>query len=89
METLIVSSKVPFSSLVKVGEGMSYNQTVFKVSARGKQIQRAFEIISILHDKERVGEIVHDYGSIDIEGKRVPTMDWTVTPPSTHKGDDE
>ena len=84
MENLIVSQKLPFSSLVKVAEGMSYNKDSFRISARGKQIQRGVEVMSILYEKGRVDEVTHEYGNILIDGNRVPTLNWVVT---SHKGD--
>ena len=84
METLIVSRKLNFNSLVKVAEGMSYHKDTWEICARGKQIQRGAEVVSILYEKGRIKDINHIYGHILIDDKRVPTLKWTVT---SHQGD--
>ena len=79
-----MSSKLSFSTLVKVAEGMSHHQDKFTMSARGKQIQRGVEVLTILEEKGRLSGVEHEYGHISIDGKRVPTLVWVIT---SHKGD--
>jgi len=51
--TLLVGKSLGFAQAMRIAEGMSYKHDQVIIKARGKQIQRAVEIASMLQTRER------------------------------------
>ena len=49
----MVGKNLPFAQAMRIAEGMSYNHSQVIIKARGKQIQRAVEISTMLENRER------------------------------------
>jgi hypothetical protein len=80
-DTLVVTQDANFSTLIRIAEGMSYNHETYYVSARGKNVQRGFEIVFILRNRGRAPEIAHRYEHVEYEGKMIMQFVWVITAP--------
>ena len=90
-DTLIVTADTDFATLMRVAEGMSYNHDQFDVCARGRNVQRGFEIVNMLisRDRTRQEDVEHKYDSIEYNGRKVLQMQWTVTSIKTEEEEDD
>ena len=81
---LIVTTRQDFKTLIRVADAMSYKHENFVVSAHGKQIQRACEIVALLVNRGRATVLSQDFGEAGDEF-RYPTLAWHLqgTPAST------
>ena len=80
-DTLIVTADTEFATLMRVAEGMSYNHDQFDICARGRNVQRGFEIVNMLINRGRTTKhlIVHEYGTIEYNDRKVLQMRWIIT----------
>ena len=69
LEVLRVTQDSDFGTLMRVAEGMSYNHRVFEICARGKNIQKGFEIVRMLMRRERVRDVHHHYTDVSFNGR--------------------
>lgn len=60
--TLLVGKSLGFAQAMRIAEGMSYKHEQVIVKARGKQIQRAIEIATMLQIRERAIIVSTDIG---------------------------
>ena len=80
-DTLIVTSDTDFATLMRVAEGMSYNHDHFDICARGRNVQRGFEIVNMLIQRKRTADVHHNYSSIEYNERKVLQMQWVITSP--------
>ena len=80
-DTLIVTADTEFATLMRVAEGMSYNHDQFDICARGRNIQRGFEIVNMLINRGRtvMQLIVHEYDMVQYNDRNVHQMKWVIT----------
>lgn len=79
MQKVFVSSQAPFGNLMKVSEGMSYNNDQFQICARGKQIQRLFDVLTLLVNRERVSNTEFEFSYTSEGTKHIPELTVTCT----------
>ena len=72
---LIVTTRQEFKTLIRVADAMSYKHEKFTVSAHGKQIQRACEIVALLVNRGRAEVASQEFGEAGDEF-RYPTLTW-------------
>lgn len=77
-DTLIVTADTDFATLMRVAEGMSYNHEQFDICARGRNVQRGFEIVSMLIQRKRTHAVHHNYSTIEYNSRKVPQLQWVV-----------
>ena len=77
-DTLIVTADTDFATLMRVAEGMSYNHEQFDICARGRNVQRGFEIVNMLIQRERAGSIHHNYSTIEYNTRKGPQLQWVI-----------
>ena len=78
MEVLRVTQDADFGTLMRVAEGMSYNHRVFEICARGRNIQKGFEIVRMLMRRERVRDVHHHYADVTYNGRDVFQLQWII-----------
>lgn len=76
--TLLVGKNLSFPQAMRVAEGMSYKHDTVIIKARGKQIQRAIEIVVMLQTRGRGALRETDIDSVDMDGVHVPCITLTL-----------
>jgi len=78
MEVLRVTQDADFGTLMRVAEGMSYNHHVFEICARGRNVQKGFEIVHMLMKRGRVENLHHNYTDVTYNGRSVLQLQWVI-----------
>ena len=78
IEVLRVTQDSDFGTLMRVAEGMSYNHRVFEICARGKNIQKGFEIVRMLMRRKRVHNVHHHYTDVPYNGRDIFQLQWII-----------
>lgn len=76
--TLLVSKQLEFPHLMRIAEGMSYKHEEVVIKARGKQVQRAVEVATMMQMRSR-GTIVKTELSVQEMDKKVPAIEIYIT----------
>ena len=74
---LMVSKALTFPKLMSIAEGMSYKHDTFQIKARGKQVQRAIEVTTMLMSRGRGSVELTEIGFETLE-VHVPTIQLTI-----------
>ena len=74
---LMVSKTLAFPKLMSIAEGMSYKHETFYIKARGKQVQRAIEVTTMLMSRNR-GKVIGTEIGYETHEVQVPTIQLII-----------